>query len=64
MIHDMTQIPNIVERLIWPGMIFWFSTPFQDHATSLVVTGICEVMGKSIPDVVDVVLVLSQMEVT
>ena len=64
MVHDMTEIPHTVERLFWPGMILGISAPLQYHASTLIVTGVGEVMRESIANIVDVVFVLPQVEMT
>ena len=58
----MAEIPDIVERLIGPGMILGILPPRQDHATTLIIAGVSEIVWESIAYVIYIVLVLPQVE--
>lgn len=64
MIDHVREIPHVVQRLIGPGMILGFATPFQDHAAALAVAGIGIVVRKRIADIVYVAVILPEMEVS
>ena len=59
MVDHMAKIPHIVERLIGPGMILGVCTPVQDHAPTIGIAGIGEVVRKGIADIGDVLFLLA-----
>ena len=45
-------------------MIFWLSSPFQDHAAALIVVDISKIVWKTVTDICHIAFGLPEMEVT
>ena len=62
MIYNLTKFEYLVQGLAWPRMINRRFIPVQYHHASLGIAGVCVIMRKTVADVVDIFLLLTQVE--
>ena len=64
MVDHLTEFEHSIKWLSWPSMIFGLFAPFQDHHATIGISGIGKVVRKAVANVVDVLLLLTQVEVS